>query len=115
MKLTGILLGAKPVSGSVETDVTLRTYGQHMDEVSRLKDKVLDIEIKPHREKRSTKANALCWEICSQIGRAMNPPISKEEVYRRAIRDVGIYIQVCIRKGDYTDASSLDSISNETL
>lgn len=98
MKLTGILLGAKPVSGSVETDVTLRTYGQHMDEVTRLKDKVLDIEIKPHREKRSTKANALCWELCSQIGRAITPPIPKEEVYRRAIKAVGEYDQYYIRE-----------------
>ena len=101
MKLNGILLGAKPVSGSVETDVTLRTYGQHMDEVARLKDKVLDIEIKVHREKRSTKANNLCWELCSQIGKALTPPIPKEEVYRQAIHDVGVFIQVCIRKGDY--------------
>lgn len=101
MKYNGQIASAALLTGSNRTTVVLDVFGNHADELDKLEGKVLDIEIKPHREKRSTKANALCWEICSQIGRAMNPPISKEEVYRRAIRDVGIYIQVCIRKGDY--------------
>lgn len=98
VKLSGFLLGARPVPGSAETDITLRTYGQHVDEASALKDKVLDIELKQHREKRSTKANALCWELCSQIGRAMYPPIEKEAVYRDAIRAVGEFDQYYIKE-----------------
>lgn len=56
-----------------------------------LKDKQVDITIKPHREKRSKSANDFCWALCTDIGNAMHPPIPKEEVYRRAIKDVGEY------------------------
>ncbi len=98
MKLTGQLSRALPLSGRNETEITLCTYGQHADELKAYGDKVLDIEVKVHREKRSTKANNLCWELCSQIGRAISPPLAKEDVYREAIRAVGEYDQYYIRE-----------------
>lgn len=101
MKLTGKLVHARPIAGRNETEIAFDAYGQHAADLETFGDRVLDIEIKVHREKRSTRANALCWELCSQIGRALTPPIPKEEVYRQAIKDVGVFIQVCIRKGDY--------------
>lgn len=101
MKLTGKLVHARPIVGRNETEIAFDAYGQHAADLETFGDRVLDIEIKVHREKRSTRANALCWELCSQIGRALTPPIPKEEVYRQAIKDVGVFIQVCIRKGDY--------------
>ena len=103
MKLTGKLVHARPIVGMNETEIAFDAYGQHAADLETYGDKVLDIEIKVHREKRSTRANNLCWELCSQIGRSITPPISKEEVYRQAIKDVGVFIQVCIRKGDYDD------------
>lgn len=102
-KLKGRINCVSPLSGSLRTAVSLEIFGDHSAELEKLDDKVLDVEIKVHREKRSTKANNLCWELCSQIGRSITPPIPKEEVYRQAIKDVGIFIQVCIRKGDYED------------
>ena len=77
---------------------TLDLFGNHADELNAFRDKVLDIEIKQHREKRSTKANNLCWELCTQIGRAMTPPLAKEDVYRDAIRAVGEYDQYYIKE-----------------
>lgn len=56
-----------------------------------LKDKEIDIEIKRHRQRRSLDANAFCWALCSDIGKAMRPPLPKEEVYRNAIRGLGKY------------------------
>lgn len=103
MKLNGQINSLKPISGNNQTYLALDLFGDHAEELEKLDGKVLDVEIKVHREKRSTKANNLCWELCSQIGRSIAPPIPKEEVYRRAIKDVGIFIQVCIRKGDYED------------
>ena len=101
MKLNGQINSLKPISGSSQTYLALDLFGDHAAELEKLSDKVLDVEVKVHRERRSTKANNLCWELCSQIGREMTPPIPKEDVYRQAIKDVGIFIQDCIRKGDY--------------
>lgn len=63
----------------------------------KLKDKKVTIEIKEYRGKRSKDANAFCWALCTQIGNAMHPPVPKEEVYRKAIRDVGSYFPVPVR------------------
>lgn len=52
-------------------------------------DKELDIEVKQHREKRSLDANAYMWVLCGKIAKKLN--ITKEEVYRRNIKDVGVY------------------------
>lgn len=97
-KLTGQVASASPLSGNTRTTVTLDVFGDHAAELEKLGDKVVDIEIKVHREKRSTKANNLCWELCSQIGRAMYPPMDKEDVYKDAIRAVGEYDQYYIRE-----------------
>lgn len=54
--------------------------------VDELKDKDLDCEIKVHREKRSLTANAYAWQLMSQIGKAINPPIPNDEVYEIMLR-----------------------------
>ena len=67
-------------------------------ECESLWEKEIDIEIRPHKKRRSLDANDLCWALCTEIGNAMRPPVPKEEVYRRAIRDVGSYFPVPIRE-----------------
>lgn len=52
-------------------------------------DRELDIEVKQHREKRSLDANAYMWTLCGKIAKKLN--ITKEEVYRRNVKDVGVY------------------------
>ena len=64
----------------------------------RLKDADVEIEIRKHNPKRSRDANAMCWAMCSDIGNALRPPLPKEEVYRRAIREVGEYEPLPIRE-----------------
>lgn len=63
-----------------------------------LKDADVDVEIKKHNPKRSKDANAMCWAMCHDIGKALRPPLPKEEVYRRAIREVGEYEPLPIRE-----------------
>lgn len=58
-----------------------------------LKDKEISIEIKKAGKGRSRDANAFCWALCSEIGKAMTPPLAKEEVYRMAIKAVGVYTE----------------------
>ena len=57
----------------------------------KLKDEAVSVEIKKASKARSKDANAFCWAMCTDIGNALTPPVTKEEVYRTAIRDVGEY------------------------
>ena len=77
--------GSQNVTVTVTSDFT-KTYDA-------LKDKEITIEIKKASKGRSNEANSFCWALCSDIGRAMTPPLSKEDVYRMAIKAVGIYTQ----------------------
>ena len=61
-----------------------------------LKDKQIDITIKPHREKRSLSANAFLWVVVDRIAEALNE--DKATVYREAIRSIGgVSEPVCVR------------------
>lgn len=51
------------------------------------KDKVYDLDIKEHREKRSLDANAYFWVLADKLAEATGVP--KIEVYRNSIRDIG--------------------------
>lgn len=52
-------------------------------------DKDVSIEVKKASRHRSKTANDFCWAMCTDIGNALRPPLPKEEVYRKAIKDVG--------------------------
>lgn len=54
-----------------------------------LKDKEIEITIKPWKPKRSLNANAYLWELIGKLAEAMN--LSPVEVYRLAIKQVGVY------------------------
>lgn len=54
-----------------------------------------EYEIRKARKRRSLDANALYWELCGRLARAVNePPI---EVYKRHIKDIGNYEVLCIQ------------------
>lgn len=91
-------IAAAPLRAAGKTTMILDVFGDRAEALEALRDTVLDVELKPHREQRSVRANALCWELCSQIGRSLSPPLPKEEVYRDAIRAVGEYDQYYIRE-----------------
>ena len=65
-----------------------------------LHDHDVEVEIKKYRKKRSRDANNFCWALCTDIGRALYPPIPKEEVYRKVIREVGVYVPIQIREDE---------------
>lgn len=72
-------------------NVTVTVASNFADQYDRLKDFPVSVEIRKATKKRSKDANAMCWAMCSDIGNALRPPLPKEEVYRKAIRDVGEY------------------------
>ena len=80
--------------GSQNVTVTVNTdFSKTFDA---LKDVPVSVEIKKAQKSRSLDANKFCWALCSEIGRAFKPPLSKDEVYRMAIKAVGPFFQTSI-------------------
>lgn len=77
VKMEGGWLMVKPV---------LEDRGKAMSVVRKHKDKLYDLEVKEHRNKRSYDANAYCWVLINKLSDVMRiPPV---EVYRQAIQDI---------------------------
>jgi hypothetical protein len=97
--MTGKLREAIPLAGGewLVSFVTRTPPGEWFDS---LKGKPVSVEIKKESKARSKDANAFCWALCADIGKAIRPPLSKEEVYRRAIKAVGVYTPVTVVEWD---------------
>ena len=76
-----------------EWRLTVTTRDDPVKLYYRMKDREVNVEITKANPKRSLTANNFCWALCSDIGKALTPPLPKEEVYRMAIRAVGVYTQ----------------------
>lgn len=59
------------------------------------KGKLLAVDIKQYRAKRSLDANAYCFVLCQKIAEVLRT--TKEEVYKKAIREVGQFEIIPIR------------------
>lgn len=55
-------------------------------------------EIKMKREKRSLNANAYAWKLLDQLADAVGS--TKEELYRRSIKDVGVFRDFPVTKDE---------------
>ena len=63
-------------------------------EVEPIQDADCDIKVTKHREKRSLNANRYLWELCGKIADKLSDDgelFTKEDVYRNAVREVGVY------------------------
>ena len=79
----------------------------HDNELNKLdKEKEYVIEIKKKSKSRSMNANAYCWVLCQKIADELskNGYISKNDVYKKAIRDCGIFITAGFTLQDKDDA-----------
>ena len=74
-------------------NVTVTVSSDFTKAFDALKDQEVTVEIKKAGKGRSRDANAFCWALCSEIGKAMTPPLAKEDVYRMAIKAVGVYTE----------------------
>ena len=93
--MTGSLRDAIPLAGG-EWLVTFTTRTPPGEWFDSLKGKPVSVEITKESKARSRDANAFCWALCADIGKALTPPESKDDVYRRAIKAVGVYWQTTI-------------------
>lgn len=55
-----------------------------------------DYQLVKAKKPRSLDANALAWKLCTEIAKAVG--VTKEEIYRDAIRGVGDYTPMPIRE-----------------
>lgn len=92
MKMTGTLKdltvnrdGTQNVTVTVNTDFA-RQYDA-------LKGQQITVEITKASKKRSLDANRFLWALCSDIGKALTPPVEKLEIYQRAVKAAGVYFQ----------------------
>ena len=60
-----------------------------------------EYELVKAKKKRSLSANAYCWKLCDEIAKSVG--LTKEDVYRRAIGDVGVFDQLEINLGALED------------
>ena len=73
--------------------------GKAMALVRRHKQRLYDLDIKEHREKRSLDANAYAWVLIHKLADEMR--ITPEEVYLQAILGIGgNCTPVCVREKD---------------
>lgn len=73
----------------------------HDNDLAKLdEEKEYVIEIKKKSKSRSMNANAYCWVLCQKIAEVMSchSYMSKEDVYRKAIKDCGHFTYVPVRE-----------------
>lgn len=63
--------------------------------VMKRQNRLYDVEIKQHREKRSLDANSFYWVMVGELAKAIVD--TPENIYRRHIRDIGNYETICMK------------------
>ena len=75
--------------------------GKAMAIVRKHKDRLYDLEIREHRQKRSLDANAYAWVLIGKLAETMRIPPA--EVYTRAIESIGGNYEVIPVREDAAD------------
>lgn len=82
--------------GYSELIVSLHTKNEQLDKCREiLTSKDYQISLQKQAKKRSLSANSYMWVICDKLAEVLG--ISKEEVYRRAVRQVGSYETIAVK------------------
>ena len=63
--------------------------------------KVYECEIKEFQKRRSLDANSYAWVLCDKIAEKLKS--TKEQVYRKMIKEVGVFTTVCSQKNAVAD------------
>lgn len=79
-----------------EITATFTVPPQFADDVHSLIGQDIDLQYKKYLEKRSLDQNNLMWAVCAELGEALHIP--SIEVYRNAVRDIGVYIDYTVSR-----------------
>lgn len=95
MKVTGRLKDLTFARGGEQIlSLAIPREAEIGDAFDELMDVDVDITIVKHRKRRSNDANAYCWVLCTKLAEALSAEgeiHTKDEVYRDAIRNVGVF------------------------
>lgn len=95
MKVTGRLKDLTYARGGEQIlSLAIPREAEIGDAFDELMDVDVDITIVKHRKRRSNDANAYCWVLCTKLAEALSSEgeiHTKDEVYRDAIRAVGVH------------------------
>lgn len=77
-----------------EQIISFVTRADFSEEFDALKDVDVNVEIEKYFPPRSTEANRYCWALCGKLAERLSVGgefYTKEDVYRNAIRELGIF------------------------
>ena len=60
----------------------------------------LVFDVKAFRKRRSIDANSYMWLLCDEIAKVLGGKTTKEDVYRKAIRENGVFTFAMVQEGD---------------
>lgn len=91
-----------------EVQVNHNTGARIMDMANKAKHGLI-LEIKNYYPKKSNEANKLMWKLCTEISKILSNeyPISKEEVYRKAITEGNEYQSVDVPNDKLTERARM--------
>lgn len=81
------------IDGKLE--ITFTTYKSAIKGLEDFKDKELNIKVTKFSTKRSLSQNAYMWTLLNQLGEKLH--LSKDEVYKKYIKDYGVFEILPIR------------------
>ena len=93
--MTGFLRGLSLNWQTRRPEITLEVDGDAED-IERLKDKKLAVELKQYRKKRSLDANALLWHCIGQISKSISA--DKWQIYLLMLKRYGKYSYVIVHE-----------------
>ena len=77
------------ISLDEQIEITFTTQKSNLNQILKLKDEEMVVEIKKKVKKRSLSQNSYLWVLLDEIGKKINR--SKEEVYKTYIKDYGVF------------------------
>ena len=78
-----------------QIEITFTTQKSNLEQISRLKDENMIVEVKKQVKKRSVSQNAYLWVLLDELGKVLNR--SKEDVYKTYIKDYGVFETIPIK------------------
>lgn len=100
MKADSIKIQYPEDMNKMEIVLSMNKSHQHIQKIEKLKEvtekgKLLAVDIKQYRQKRSLNANSYCWILADKIAEKLET--TKEKVYREIIKDVGQFEVISIQ------------------
>lgn len=89
LKADGVEITPNAYTGSATLHLTLDLPPENHDTVNRLLSGAYEVILQKRTKPRSLNANSYFWKLADELAKVLG--ITKDEVYTRAIKQVGVY------------------------